>query len=397
MKLDKRLPEKHWVAYSIATCSAVLLYVLLGNLPSIVGGISQFFHYISPILLGIVIAYVLDPVANLMQVYFFAKVPNARQRWILSSVAAIVLVTVFITILTVSLVPQVVSSITSLVANAGIYASSARRALNELGAFAAEHNVDISNITQAANDLVGTITRLIPSNVGNIINTSLNFGKSAFNALISFILAIYFLLDKDRIGRTVSRLFHALLNEQQFSESMSFWRRSNSILMRYVAFDLLDGLIIGITNYIFMKFFGMQYAMLISVVVGATNLAPTFGPILGAIIGSFILVLINPWHALWFLIFTLILQTIDGYVLKPRLFSGSLGVPSVWILIALVTGGRMFGVTGILLAIPFAAIISFVVSDFITRREEARSHPAAETADASTPIFEEEEREDERQ
>ena len=373
MKFNRDLPEKRWAAYSIATCSAVLLYVLLGNLPSIVRGFSAFLSYISPVLMGVIIAYVLDPVAKVYQRYLFRWIKSPRRARILSCVVAILSVTIFLIVLMVALVPQIVSSIATLVGNVGNYAASARNLLGELEHFAAEHNVDISSVTEAGDSLVATLARLIPNNLGSIVNTSFNIGKSAFTAIISFILAIYFLLDKEPIGRAVSRLFRAVLPKARYEETMSFWKRSNSILMRYVAFDLLDGLIIGVANYIFMKISRMDYATLISVLVGVTNLAPTFGPIIGGAIGAFILVLINPWHALWFLIFTFILQTIDGYVLKPRLFGGSLGVSSVWILIALVVGGRIFGVAGILLAIPFAAIVSFVFTDYVERREAEKA------------------------
>jgi predicted PurR-regulated permease PerM len=117
---------------------------------------------------------------------------------------------------------------------------------------------------------------------------------------------------------------------------------------------------------------GLPYAVLISVVVGVTNLAPTFGPLVGGVIGAVILVLINPWYALWFIIFTMILQTCDGYVLKPKLFSGVLGVSSVWVLICIIVGGRMFGVPGILLSIPFAAISDYIYNEFILVRLRKR-------------------------
>ena len=109
----------------------------------------------------------------------------------------------------------------------------------------------------------------------------------------------------------------------------------------------------------------MDYAALISVIVGLTNLAPTFGPLAGAVIGVFFLVFVNPWFALWFLIFTAILQTLDGYIIKPKLFGNTLGVSSLWILISIIVLGRMFGIPGILLAIPFAAIIDFVYKDYL--------------------------------
>ena len=372
MRFDKNFPEKKWVSYTIATCSAVLLYVLLGNLPSIIRGIGTIYDYVSPVIIGVIIAYVLDPIAKLVQRSLLYRIKQESRARAISCGITLVGVTVLLIVLMVALIPQLIASIGNLISNAGSYASRARSLLSEVSAFAAEHNVDISSVTEVGNNIVGTITRLIPSNLNSIIGTSFSIGASMFNAVISFILAVYFLLDKERILTAISRLMRSLLPRKQFSESLAFWRRSNSILVRYVAYDLLDGAIVAIANYIFMKIAGMQYGMLISVVVGVTNLAPTFGPILGGAVGAFILVLINPWHALWFLIFTFILQTVDGYILKPRLFGGSLGVSSVWILIMLIVGGRIFGVAGILFAIPIAAIISFIVSDFISRKEKER-------------------------
>ena len=116
----------------------------------------------------------------------------------------------------------------------------------------------------------------------------------------------------------------------------------------------------------------MQYVGLVSVVVAVTNLIPTFGPIIGAVIGGFVLLLVNPIHALAFLVFTFILQALDGYVIKPKLFGDSLGISSLLILLAVIVGGNMFGVVGILLAIPFAAILDFMYKDYLLVSLEKR-------------------------
>ena len=162
------------------------------------------------------------------------------------------------------------------------------------------------------------------------------------------------------------------MKDETFNKCGDFMSRCNDILVRYISVDIVDGLIVGAVNFLFMLIMGMPYSVLISVIVGVTNLAPTFGPIIGAVLGSFILVLVNPWHALWFLVFTVVLQTVDGYILKPKLFGDSLGVSSLMILIAIVIGGRLFGVVGILLAIPFAAIIDFTWKDFVIKKLEER-------------------------
>jgi len=148
--------------------------------------------------------------------------------------------------------------------------------------------------------------------------------------------------------------------------------RCNNILVRYIVFSLLDGVIVGGANAVFMAICGMQYVGLVSVVCGVTNLIPSFGPVIGAVIGGFILLLVNPWHALMFLAFTAILQTLDGYVIKPKLFGDSLGVSGLLILCSIVLFGNIFGVVGILLAIPLAAIIDFTYEEGILPLLEMR-------------------------
>ena len=147
----------------------------------------------------------------------------------------------------------------------------------------------------------------------------------------------------------------------------------------------------GVLNAVFLLITRAPNVALISVICGITNLAPIFGPIVGGVLGAFILVLNKPWYALAFIIFTIVLQTVDGYVIKPKLFGNTLGVPSIWILISLVVGGRMFGVWGVLLAIPFAAIFDFVYKDMIykaleKRKEERRSRRAKKEKDVADDI-----------
>ena len=124
-------------------------------------------------------------------------------------------------------------------------------------------------------------------------------------------------------------------------------------------------MIVGIVNAIFMTIVGLPYVGLVSVLVAITNIIPTFGPAIGAIIGGFLLLLVEPWYAVAFLIFTAVLQLIDGYIIKPKLFGDSLGVSGLWILIGIVAGGKMFGIIGILLAIPMVAILDMIYHKFL--------------------------------
>lgn len=365
MKFNKDLLEKRWAAYTLATCSALVLYFLLSNVSDIFKGIGFVYRIISPLITGLIIAYIIDPFVTFLQNTVFSNVKSEHTKKKLSVTVALVGIAIFIILLMVALIPQIVVSIKTLFGNMDNYIRSLQGFLQTASIEAAERGIDISGITRFGDDILNVAGKKIPENFDGILTTSLSISKAIFDLFIAMFLAIYFLADKDRLRGSFSRLLKRVIKADSYKAFSSFWERCNSILIRYIAFDIIDGIIVGVANLIFMSVAGMPYSILISLVVGITNLAPTFGPIVGGIIGGFILVLVNPFYALWFIIFTVILQTIDGYILKPKLFGGSLGVPGVWILISIIVGSRILGVAGILLAIPFAAIVDFIYHDLI--------------------------------
>ena len=369
MKFNKDLLEKRWAAYTLAACSAVVLYFLLSNVSDIFKGIGFVYRIISPLITGLIIAYIIDPFVTFLQNTVFSNVKSEHTKKKLSVTVALVGIAIFIILLMVALIPQIVVSIKTLFGNMDNYIRSLQGFLQTASIEAAERGIDISGITRFGDDILNVAGKKIPENFDGILTTSLSISKAIFDLFIAMFLAIYFLADKDRLRGSFSRLLKHVIKADSYKAFSSFWERCNSILIRYIAFDIIDGIIVGVANLIFMSVAGMPYSVLISLVVGITNLAPTFGPIVGGIIGGFILVLVNPFYALWFIIFTVILQTIDGYILKPKLFGGSLGVPGVWILISIIVGSRILGVAGILLAIPFAAIVDFIYHDLIFKDE----------------------------
>ncbi len=369
MKFDKELLEKRWVAYTVAACSAVLLYVVLSNLGGIFGGLKVVYRFISPVIAGIVIAYIVNPFINLLRETVFASIKNEKMKNRLSVTSGLIGIAVIFLLLMVALVPQIMVSIQTLIRNSDNYINSLQKFLQGMSEEAIKRNIDITAVIRFGEEMLGTISKKLPENINSIVNTSLSISRAIFDLILAMFLAIYFLADKERLKVGFSALLKKLTGEKKYKAFTGFWSRCHSILIRYIAFNIIDALIVGVANFIFMSVTGMPYSVLISVLVGVTNLAPTFGPIVGCILGGFILVLVNPVQAVWFVIFTIILQTIDGYVLKPKLFGGTLGVPGVWILVSIIVGSRMFGVAGMLLAIPFAAIVDFIYHDLIFKKE----------------------------
>lgn len=365
MKRLREILNERWAAYTFAACSAVVLYLLLGHIGNVGGVFVKIYVLTSPILGGVVIAYLMDPLVSLVGrlIRPWIESPNTRHAASVAIAAACILA-VFI-LLIISLIPSLIDSVVTFVNNINTYVRTAERFMNYVSSLAAENNVDISGITEYGQEALDRVLNILPNSINTIMTTSHSMGSALINLIISFILAIYFLNGKDKIMNEIKRLRHAMYDDETYEARTKFFQRCNEILVKFVIYDLLDALIVGVANAVFMMLTGMNYIPLISVIVGVMNLLPTFGPVIGGVIGALIILLNHPIHALWFTIFTIILQTIDGYVIKPRLFGDSMGVSGVAILIMIIVGGNLFGAIGILLAIPATAIFAFMYDEVI--------------------------------
>lgn len=373
MKFNKNMLEKKWVAYSVATCSAVVLYLALTNLGRFFAFLGTVVDFLMPVILGLVLAMVLNPIFMFFQKTILKKIEKEMFRKVVSMVLTSLVVLAIMVLIVMAIIPQIVNSIISIASNWTAYEETLYVFSKNISTYADMFGLDMSSFTELGKEIVHWIADYITNNFTQIVNMSYSIGVSVFNGIVGFILAVYFLMDKDRLKDSSRRLFKAMMSEKLYKDVHDFTRKCYTILVRYIGSSLLDALIVGVSNSIFMMIIGMPYPLLVSVTVAITNLAPTFGPIVGWGIGGFILLLVNPWYALWFTIFTLILQTLDGYVIKPKLFGNTFGVPSVWILIMIIVGGRIFGFWGIMLAIPMTAAIAYIFETFISDRIDRKN------------------------
>ncbi len=366
----KNIKQKPWYNNAVALCIAVILYVGLTNWSNVHGAISTFLHYFSPVILGIIIAYIVSPLSTLYGRSLFRWVKKEKVRIFLSNLLALITVVLFMVFLALMLIPQLIESVSTFAGNLDGYVAGLHSMLDSLGVSATV--LDLDKFISSSETIIETITDFVKKNLSVILSTSVGVGKGALQFLIAFFLSIYLLADKARLKGGVKTLIKASFDNAKAEKVIKVVRLCHSILKRYIVFNLLDSLIVGSANAIFMAIVGMPYVGLVSFVVAVINLLPTFGPVIGAAIGGFVLLMVNPWHALAFLIFTVVLQTIDGYILKPKLFGDSLGVSGLWILVGVVVGGRAFGVVGILLAIPGVAMLDFLYREYFLPWLETR-------------------------
>ncbi len=368
MKKYKKLLENKYTAYTVATCSAVLLYVVLTHVGIVYAAIQKILYYIAPFLAGLAIAYLLNPVVTFLANKCFGKI---KKRHIARVIAVIITVLVLLGLLALfifSVIPSLISSIESLVGNADTYIKTASGWLSSLEIRLEGHDIDLSEAMGSLDGVISNGITWVTNNISTILSTSYKIGNGVLNAFISFVIAIYILLDINRMKKLGKRLEIAIFKEPTQKKLNTFFKYFNQIMIRYFGCNILDALIIGAANCLFLTIFGMPYVMLLTFVAAISNLIPTFGPIVGVVISDIVLLFVNPWYALWFTVWTIVVQTLDAYLIKPIMYKGSMGLPAVWVLVSIVIGGRMFGLLGVILAVPTAAIISIYIEKLLSKR-----------------------------
>jgi len=355
--------DKKWKEYALAGCVCILFFLIVSRLGVILGVIGSVLGVFKTVFIGAVIAYIMNPLAVLFEKKLFKNVKKDKMKWALSVTLTFIVVLIFFFLIGLAIIPQTIQNTASFIDNIDTYVANlvdfAAKASERVGPIVVDF---VANFT-GEGGLVNKVVEYFKENPDILINATSNVGTTAANWLIGLVFALYFLMAKDSFKKGLNKLIKLLLPLVTYANFIDLADRFNKIFSKYIVCQLIDSLIIGFCNYAFMLIMKMPDAAVISMVAAFTNLIPTFGPIIGAGIAVFILLLVKPISVLPFLIFTVVIQLCDSYVIKPKLFGGALNVPGVFILVAIIVFGKAMGVTGMLLAIPFAAILVYIYTD----------------------------------
>lgn len=208
-----------------------------------------------------------------------------------------------------------------------------------------------------------------------VLNATKNLTTGLTNLILGVIISIYFLFGKERFLAQIKKALYALFPEDFVKRLVDVTHTSNRIFSGFISGKLLDSLIIGILCFVGMSLFRMPMAMLVSVIVGVTNVIPYFGPIIGAVPSALIVFLIDPIKALWFVFFVICLQQFDGNILGPRILGDSIGMPAFWVIFSILLFGGYFGVFGMFVGVPTFAVIYSIFKIWMEGRLERKNMP----------------------
>ncbi len=388
VKLFKKVDARLVYSGLVIAFGAAVFFCAFNNLHSIKRFLKTLLYYISPVTSGVVRAYLLRPVAKFLARGPLKKSKRDKARVHISSLSAVVLLLVIIVFLVATLIPQIVSSATTFASNINDYIASAKVFIADALSHVDFIEVDVDKVIGSSDEIFKAIVNWVTNN-GDLFA---NFLKEASSQLVNFIIAVamsvYALLDRRNLKRGLLKLERVVLGKAKTERVNTILNRGDTLMMVFLSSNLLDALLIGAANFVFLSIFKAPYVLLLSVFLGAFNFIPTFGPIISGVIASVVMLMVKPDLLIGFIIFTVVLQQIDGNVIKPLLFGDSTGLSPFWVLVSIVVGGRVFGVAGMLLGVPAFALLSSLYSEIVDKYDK-RSEPApAEAAAGDTPATE---------
>lgn len=394
---DRHRPSLRWgiTIFLVFVCCILFFFCVLRfqELKALIGTI---FHILSPIVWGIVIAYLLWPIVQFIRDFLRPRLPSfikteKRRKHIslgLGIAGALALMLFVIVVLISMVLPELINTVMTLVNNFSAYVTYVQNIENSLNDLLS-NNPQLQNMVHTAFDsLAGFLNNWVQNDLLNQVNvivtglTSgvIGFGRFILNFVIGIIVSIYVFASKETFAGQFKKVLYAVFKPEQVNVILDVARHSDKIFGGFISGKILDSLIIGILCFICLSILKMPYTILVSVVVGVTNVIPFFGPFIGAIPSAFLILVVNPQQCLIFLIFILILQQVDGNIIGPAILGDSTGLSSFWVIFSILIGGGLFGFAGMILGVPVCGVAYYICKRLVEAGLVRRQYPTGTEA-----------------
>lgn len=387
----------HWGVTAFCVIAAsILFFMALNYIPVIGEAINSLVRILSPFIWGLVLTYLLAPLMKSLEKNVFLpltrrlyrknkKKSGVKLARALSVLVSEIILIAVLTLLVYLIIPQLYSSIETIVSNSNTYISIISDWIEKRLADYPEIEKYVSNALDNFNEgLIDWLRTTVLPGLGNIVSNVAGgvyvFLKGLYNLIVGIIVSVYILGKLERFNAGFKRIMYCIFTVEAADKLFEGIRFTDRTFMGFISGKLLDSAIIGLICYIFCAITNMPYALLVSVIIGVTNIIPFFGPFIGAIPASLIILLTNPLKCLIFVIFIIILQQIDGNLIGPKILGNSTGISGFWVMFSIILGAGLFGFWGMLLGVPVFVLIYTLINRLIKRKLE-RSDLPVETDD----------------
>lgn len=388
MKLDKSTVLK--ITGILTFC--ILLYCALQNTAAVKGGIGTVMSYLNPFIVGGAIAFIINVPMRFIERHLFPKAKKLdKLRRPLALILALLAIAAIIVLVCIIVIPQIADTVSTLTVNIPQYMDNAKAYVNKILEKYPELQEEFQSYTGKINwqSVITSVTGWVSNGVVSTINVAGSAISGIVSTVVGFVFAIYILLQKERLGRQVRMIAYSLLPEKAADKFFKISNMTSDTFSKFLSGQCLEACILGSMFAIVLAVFRMPYVALISVLIAFTALIPIVGAFIGCVIGAFLIFMISPVKAVWFVVIFLVLQQIEGNFIYPKVVGSSVGLPAIWVLAVVTVGGKLMGVIGMLVMIPLSSVLYAIFREFIynklkTKTERVqkmffgKSKPAAE-------------------
>lgn len=359
---------KHWLErvpkttgdYLRLALGIAVIFGIVWQLPTIAGGVKKVLDILSPFAWGVVLAYILD-----IPTRFFAQKLFKGKRG-LAVVLSYILMFGVVGLLLSLVVPQLASSVSSFVGKLSAYEADIQNALIWVQQ---TFGIDTATLEQYVEEVTDAVTKWFSTVSGEAAQAAANAAAgvagAAMDSFVTLAVSIYLLTGKEMLLHALRTCLRAALPPRRVGSVFSVCAMANRTFSGYIGGQLLDALLVGFETFFLMSLFRLDYAPLIAVLVGVTNIIPVLGPFIGAVPGAVILLLESPLQAVEFVLIILVVQQVDGNFIAPRILGGATGLPGLGVLLAIIVGGSLFGIPGMVIGVPTLAVIVTLIKQAV--------------------------------
>ena len=369
--------------FTFAACSVFLMVLL--NIANLFSGLSKVAGILESIIIGVVIAYLLNPVMNFCErkLKRLVKHPTEKtDKWIksVSIVIALLFGVSIVAAVVGMMLPQLFESIYGIAVAMPDYLNNFSKWILDV---TKDYPIFEQYVADFTNEFVGKINNfftydfvlLLTKYIKYFTTGVLSALNTVLNIVVGLIVAVYVLYSKEIFAGQAKKIIYAVFHPEKGNLILDTVRKTHQIFGGFIIGKIIDSAIIGVLCFVCLSIMDMPYTLLISVIVGATNVIPFFGPFIGAIPSTIIILLVSPTQALYFVIFVVILQQIDGNIIGPAILGESTGLSSFWVIFAIMLFGGLFGVVGMIIGVPTVAVVFYVIKLLLNNQLSKKEYP----------------------
>lgn len=357
---------------------AVLFYVGVQRIESVAAGVSFVVSIVFPFLLGAAMAFILNVPMSFMEKRLFSKTKGKAKKLKrpICLVLAILFVVAILWIVLLVVIPEVASTVASLSVNIEAALIKLQRWAMDIFEDNKQIEVWIASLQFDWDGIIHTAFGFLKNGAGNVLNSTMTVAKTVINSVmnfcVAFVFACYILLQKEKLAVQIQKILYAFFSKKVVTKVLDIASLSYKTFANFVTGQCCEAVILGTMFFISMSILRFPYALLVGVLIAFTALIPIFGAFIGCFLGTFLILVADPMKAIAFVILFLVLQQVEGNLIYPHVVGGSVGLPSIWVLVAVTVGGSLMGIVGMLVFIPICSVLYALFREMVYKRLKER-------------------------